>query len=421
MCTDVSIHLCDGNYFTIDPGDFESYIWNTGDTVQTITINQSGDYWVEVTNEFGCANSDTIIVEFFSNPVVEAGNTQTILMGASTTLEGEVSEGSGTYSIEWQPSEWLIINDILTPQTLPLSTPTIFTLFAEDDRGCVAEPDDVLINIEGAYLSAFPFAEPNEICEGDTTHISANASGGGGQYNYLWTSDITGFISTESEFDIVPEKGVTKFYLVVTDQNDNTVSGETEVLVNPLPVIDLIPDGTIPLGEDTITACVRNTVLLDAGFDNDPDGTTYFWSGQLLLNRYLEASTNGSWIDIKTYEVEVTHGGSGCSATGEITIIFDFDLCNIGIPDAYQETKEYLDLYPNPSNGDFTIALNKDTEDIEIVIVDLNGRVVHEYKEQGHVAKGEQFSIPMEVDVDGLYIVNVTSATFNVRIKIIVR
>lgn len=413
--------MCDGGYYTIDPGTFEAYLWNTGDTTQTISINQSGNYWVEVTNEFGCINADTIAVEFFPNPVADAGSTQTILMGASTTLEGEITSGSGNYTVEWQPSEWLVQNDILTPQTLPLNTPTIYTLYAEDDRGCVAEPDDVLINIEGAYLSAFPIAEPDEICEGETVHISANVSGGGGQYTYAWTSDIPGFSSTEAEFDIVPESGITKFYLQVTDQNSNTVTGETEVLVNPLPVIDLIPAGYTPLGDDTITACVRNTVLLDAGFDTDPEGTTYYWPDQLLLNRHLEASTNGSWIDIKTYHVEVTHGSSGCSATGDITIIFDFDLCDIGIPDSFEETIEFVNIYPNPNNGEFTLELKKDTEDLKITIVNLNGQIVYEKLLEGHLSRGNHFNIPMDISTKGLYLVNINSNTFSVSVRMVVR
>lgn len=413
--------MCEGNYYTIDPGVFNSYLWSTGDTTQTITVNESGSYWVQVENEHSCTNSDTIVVEFYPNPIAEAGNTQTILMGATTTLEGEALSGSGNYTIEWQPSSLLVENDILTPQTLPLDNPTVFTLYVEDDRGCSAIPDEVLINIEGAYLSAFPFAEPDEICEGDTTHISANASGGGGQYTYLWTSDIPGFTSTLSEFDIAPEKGTTKFYLTVSDQNNNSISAETEVLVHPLPEIDLIPDGAIILGEDTITACVRNTVLLDAGFDNDPEGTTYFWPDQLLLNRYLEASTNGNWIDIKTYPVEVTHGGSGCVNTGEITIIFDFDQCDIGIPDNYEETIKYLNLFPNPNDGEFTLELKVDTENLRISVYNVSGQVIYELNEKGYFSKGEKIDIPLNLRTEGLYIVKISSDNFEANLKMFVK
>ena len=43
-----------------NPGS--DFLWNTGDTTQTILVNQSGDYWVEVDNFCGF-DSDTIIVD----------------------------------------------------------------------------------------------------------------------------------------------------------------------------------------------------------------------------------------------------------------------------------------------------------------------------------------------------------------------
>jgi len=49
---------------------FESYLWNTDETNQTIKINSSEetapkrDYWVVVTDENGCLNSDTISILF---------------------------------------------------------------------------------------------------------------------------------------------------------------------------------------------------------------------------------------------------------------------------------------------------------------------------------------------------------------------
>jgi hypothetical protein len=39
-----------------------TYLWNTGATTQTITVNTSGTYSVVVTNAGGCSSSDTIVV-----------------------------------------------------------------------------------------------------------------------------------------------------------------------------------------------------------------------------------------------------------------------------------------------------------------------------------------------------------------------
>jgi hypothetical protein len=45
---------------------FEAYKWSTNETTQIITVNNTGKYWVRVTDYNGCRASDTIIVNFVS-------------------------------------------------------------------------------------------------------------------------------------------------------------------------------------------------------------------------------------------------------------------------------------------------------------------------------------------------------------------
>ncbi len=413
--------MCDGNYFTIDAGeDFYSYLWQTGDTTQSITVNTSGSYWVEVESEAGCTDRDTINVVFYPNPVAEAGPTQTIVQGSTATLDGEASSGSGNYNYVWEPSAWLVQNNIPDPLTLALTSPIVFTLNVEDNRGCIAEPDDVLINVEGAYLSVFPFAEPSEFCYGLSTTISANATGGGGTFNYSWTSNPSGHESDQAEFTITPDIGITQLFLTVTDQYSNSVSGMVEIVVNPLPVVDLIPQGMIPIGEDTIVICVRDSVQLDAGYDLDPDGTTYFWESHFLLNRYYTASTNGNWIDFQTNEVMVTHGGTGCQSSGSITIMFDFDNCQIGIPDSPESQIQFVDLYPNPNKGGFTLKLKKSSDNVIVKILDISGRSIFDNTWIGSFNAGDKIEIPNMIDSKGIYLVHVKSDRFSSVLKMFV-
>jgi gliding motility-associated-like protein len=63
-----SIHL--GNDTTFCLGDLplnafnpsSAYLWNTGQTTADITITTANTYWVKVTNQYGCVNSDTLLV-----------------------------------------------------------------------------------------------------------------------------------------------------------------------------------------------------------------------------------------------------------------------------------------------------------------------------------------------------------------------
>jgi len=55
--------FCDGDSVVIDAGTGYTYLWNTGETTQTITVKETGTFSVEVTNEFGCTATDEVSTE----------------------------------------------------------------------------------------------------------------------------------------------------------------------------------------------------------------------------------------------------------------------------------------------------------------------------------------------------------------------
>jgi hypothetical protein len=69
--------ICIGDSVIIDAGTgFSSYNWSTGETVSTISAKVTGEYWVEVANEFGCTDRDTMSVtvnEYPGKPVILDG------------------------------------------------------------------------------------------------------------------------------------------------------------------------------------------------------------------------------------------------------------------------------------------------------------------------------------------------------------
>lgn len=61
--------FCKGETFTLSPGDFESYLWNSNSTGNTLTVADTGSYWVTVTNANNCTATDTIEVRASSQCV----------------------------------------------------------------------------------------------------------------------------------------------------------------------------------------------------------------------------------------------------------------------------------------------------------------------------------------------------------------
>ncbi len=65
--------ICEGTSTTLDAGaGMAAYLWNTGATDQTITVTESGEYWVKVTNESGCEDADTVTVSVLPLPTQAA-------------------------------------------------------------------------------------------------------------------------------------------------------------------------------------------------------------------------------------------------------------------------------------------------------------------------------------------------------------
>ncbi len=81
--------LCGENEYELDAGNPGAiYLWSTGETSQTITVNGEGEnaYWVEVTNETSCTASDTVTINFATLPVVELGADTIICHNSVMTL-----------------------------------------------------------------------------------------------------------------------------------------------------------------------------------------------------------------------------------------------------------------------------------------------------------------------------------------------
>ena len=64
-------NICNWDHQTLDPGEFEAYNWSTGENTQQITVSQTAEYSVTVTDANGCKNSDDVYVHFYENPGIE--------------------------------------------------------------------------------------------------------------------------------------------------------------------------------------------------------------------------------------------------------------------------------------------------------------------------------------------------------------
>lgn len=348
-------------------------------------------------------------------PVGYAGEDKSITVGTNTLLDASsVSGGSGSYNFSWSPSDLLVQNNVLQPQTELLNENTEFSFIVNDENGCQSVSDDIWVFVGGDGLNVNPTSSEDIICLNESTTLKANAFGGGETYTYYWYGD-NGWESTETEPEVSPTENTV--YTVEVYDGYKTVSNSTSVIVNPLPIINLLPEGYEYYGNDTIKVCVRDSVILDAGDVNNPGNMNYLWSNS-ATNRKLKVTTAGSWIDFQTDSVEVQNPVTLCKQTAKMTVFFDFNECEIGINEVNSLT-DNISISPNPSKGLFNISISGLDKSLNINISDINGKTI--YNSTGIKLSNSQVEKTIDISSfpNGIYLISIMHETGIYRSRII--
>lgn len=146
---------------------------------------------------------------------------------------------------------------------------------------------------------------------------------------------------------------------------DNSIS----ITVNPLPLINLPSD----------TIVFNGSVMLDAGIAGN---MTYSWqpSGSTSTSVVIDSSLAINGLANATIKIT---GPEGCSVSKDIKIHFN----QSAVEDTYT-------IFPNPSNGNFTLAASNGSSVIDrMKLLDQRGRVIWQAEEGSTVAS----SIPISI------------------------
>ena len=140
---------------------YQNYLWNTGNTAQSITTNNPGQYWVSVIVANGCQASDTV-------NIAAVYKTQSNFLVADTIMCFNTPITVGSLK---EYADYLWSNGDVTPQILINSTGS-YWLKVTDNHKCSAY-DTVIVSQIDCYSNiiipnAFP---PNGDGINDTWHI----------------------------------------------------------------------------------------------------------------------------------------------------------------------------------------------------------------------------------------------------------
>lgn len=298
------------------------YLWNTGETTQSIVVSPEEDkiFIVEVF-ENSCSSTDS--VEVVVNANANAGEDVYICQGESTTLTA-----SGGTDFVWSTGETTSSISVSPTQT------TTYTVMAIS--GDSTDEAEVTVNV-----NLIPNADAGEddIIESGQ-NITLSATGGN---SYLWSTG-----ETSQHISVSP----TQTTLYSVEVFINGCSDFDDVLIT---VVDPV---NADAGED-IDSCPGETVTLTA-----TGGLFYVWStGQ------TSPSINVIPEETTTYSVTVSNGIS--SQTDDVRV--SVENCLASSEELQNNEFEYR-MYPNPTNGLVNIRLSGLENISSIYITDMLGK-----------------------------------------------
>ncbi|HEX5002465.1 MAG TPA: PKD domain-containing protein [Bacteroidia bacterium] len=216
-----------------------SYLWSNGASTSVITGLSSATYTTTVTDANGCTVLSNVAVTQPAQLVLNVTGNATICIGQQTLLNASATGGNSNYTFNWS-------NGVTSAsQSVSPAVSTTYTVTVTDIYGCTAPASFLTITVHPPL--SLTLSDPDTICFGDQTVLSALAGGGnGGPYTYNWTN-----VSTSAAQATVTPQATTLFGVTVADGcGTPAVSAAVEIVVNPLPVVVFEPlpaSGCAPL------------------------------------------------------------------------------------------------------------------------------------------------------------------------------
>lgn len=237
------------------------------------TVTTTTTYTLQLTDQNGCRDFDTVQVSVLPAPTVNLGP-DTSICGTSTTLDA----GNPGSSYLW--------NTGAGTQVISVTQSGTYSVAVQDPSGCI-NSDNVVITL---------ITPPVYTLGADTSSCGNNVviDAGSGYVSYAWSTGGTSQTETVSTTDTVA--------VTVIDANGCVLTDSIGVTLNPSPIVNLGPDSTQCGG----------SVTVDAG---NP-GALYFWSNSTSSQTTSVSATGTYYVDVLTQ--------AGCSGSDTINVTINY-------------------------------------------------------------------------------------------------
>ena len=236
--------VCAGSPLILSASGGVTYNWTGVNgfsaTGSTITIadagmQQTGTYYVDAKDAFGCSNRDSIAVQVIASPVASVAFTDTsICEGESVMLLS-----SGGISYTWFPANGLSSSGVSNPLAAPADSVQYKVIVANDK--CT---DSAFVQVNVLKKPRADAGPDKVIIEGGSTMLDGNVSGGNVQYT--WSPAIN--INDASLLQPVVNPGSDAVYRLLVSSTNGCGTAIDSVRVRVYEKLD-IPNVFSPNGD----------------------------------------------------------------------------------------------------------------------------------------------------------------------------
>ena len=313
--------FCEGASTTLTATAGYTYLWGDGSTNQSITVTESGDYTVTVTDDNSCQNTDTIHVNKLarpSAPILSATDNTSCTTPNGVITITNAADGL-TYSIDG--------TNFSPNTTFNGLNAEDFTITVKNENGCV-NTASITVNTAGNTVNAT--ANANTPCIGGELQLTAETETTNATFAWsgpnAFTSNVQNPIRTNANADMNGN-----YTLTVTDPATSCSKTTTVTVTVNIPAVTLA-DIT---GK---TACAGENVTLNATLTGTPAGeVTYSWTGpngftssnqNVTLNN-ITAAQGGEYTVVAT--ATQTINSTTCSAMDTKTVNVTVNMPTTGV------------------------------------------------------------------------------------------
>ncbi len=356
--------------YSLNAGIGDFYNWSNGDTTQQITINNTGNYWVEVTTLAGCTGSDTVNLQIFSLPTVSLGADIDTCNADSLLLTG------GNY-------DKYIWNNNDTNSNIYVTQSGNYWIEITDNNGCNAADT---IGITLRYLNQINLSDSMFICPGEDLVVNPNATGA--TVNWLGPNSF----SQTADSVTITDVGT---YYIEANLLTCTERDTFEVAISNMAMIAEFLSTSAAETQDSvlfIELSHPNPIQFQWDFD---DGTTDTLEDPIHLF-YLEQTYNVKlWVKNSECASEIIKPIEITDPTKAAGEPISDNKYKVEIPTP--EFVKILDamVFPNPNNGQFTLNVELSAPSVmQVAVFNITGGMIYlkEYEQRSKIHQRFNFN-----------------------------